>query len=222
MVRAGEWLLVSLIEAYAAELDSALRGPRGVKADIVAEALDGLLEATEAYRESGLDEDGAQRRAIADFGAVPQIAPGFQVELGLSQGRRTGLLISVAMAAQPVVWHGLQHLTGVRGEASSAYLTASMVVRCAGIATIVGGLVVVLALGIGTRYLRPRPLLTRVTGIFAYVVCGVFGVLGVLLTVVSPGNGSLLAWSGLPCTMALLGLPLIGIGVAARECLATA
>jgi hypothetical protein len=220
MVLAGKRLLVSLIEAYVAELDSTLRGPRSVKADIVAEALDGLLEATEAYRDSGLDEHGAQQRAIADFGPVPQIAPGFQVELGLSQGRRTGLLISVAMAAQPVAWHGLQHLMGARGEASSTYLAVSMVVRYVGIATIVGGLLTVLALGIGTRYLRPRPLLTRATGIFAFAVCGVFAVLGVLLTVVS--QGSLLAWSGLPCTMALLGLPLIGIGVAARECLATA
>jgi hypothetical protein len=222
MVPAGKRLLVSLIETYVAELDSTLRGPRGVKADIVAEALDGLLEATEAYRDSGLDEDGAQQRAIADFGTVPQIAPGFQVELGLSQGRRTGLLISVAMAAQPVAWHGLQHLMGAQGEASPAYLAVSMVVRYTGIAALVGGLLTALALGIGTRYLRPRSLLTRATGIFAFVVCGVFAVLGVLLTVVSPGTGSLLAWSGLPCTMALLGLPLIGIGVAARECLAAA
>jgi hypothetical protein len=97
-----------------------------------------------------------------------------------------------------------------------------MVVRWAGVAAILGGLLTVLALGIGTRYLRPTPLLTRATGIFAFAVCGVFAVLGLLLTIVSPGNGSLLAWSGLPSTMVLLGLPLIGIGVAGRECLATA
>jgi hypothetical protein len=212
----------SLVEAYVAELDDALRGPRGVKADIVAEALDGLIEATDAYRESGLDEDRAQRRAIADFGAVPRIAPGYQVELGLSQSRRTGVLVSATIAAQPVVWHTLQHLTGDRGEASSAYLAVDMVVRCTGIATIVSGLLTVVTLGIGTRYLRPRPALTRATGIFAFVVCGVFAVLGLLLTILSPGNDSVLAWSGLPTTTLLLGLPLIGVGVAARKCLATA
>jgi hypothetical protein len=212
----------SLVEAYATELDDTLRGPRGVKADIVAEALDGLLDAAEAYRNSGLDEDGAQRRAIADFGAVPEIAPGYQVELGACQGRRTAVLISVTLAAQPVVWGMLHLLTGDRGEESSAYRAVDSVVRWTGIATIAAGLLTVAALGIGTRYLRPRPALTRAIGVFAFVVCGVFAVLGLLLTILSPGNGSLLAWSGLPTTTALLGLPLIGIGVAARKCLATA
>jgi hypothetical protein len=39
-----------------------LRGPRRVKADMLAEVRDGLIDATEAYRDSGLDEDGAQRQ----------------------------------------------------------------------------------------------------------------------------------------------------------------
>jgi hypothetical protein len=211
-----------MIEAFVAELDDTLRGPRSVKADMLAEVRDGLLDATEAYKDSGLDEDVAQRQAVADFGAVPEVAADYQVELGLSQGRRTGLLISVVLAAQPVAWHLLLRLVGQQGESTTTYLTVNAIVRWTGVAAMVGGLLTVIALGIGTRYLGSRALLTRATGIFAFVVCGVFASLGLLLTVVSPATGSLLAWSGLPSTLVLLGLPLIGIGVAARECMATA
>jgi hypothetical protein len=213
---------VSVIEAYVAELGGNLRGPRSVKADMLTEVRDGLLDATEAHRDSGLDPDCAQRRAVAEFGTVTEVAPGFQVELGLCQGRRTGLLISVVMAAQPVLWNPVLRLAGRPGESSATYLTVDAIVHWTGIATMAGGLLTVVALGIGTRYLGSRRLLTRATGIFAFVVCVVFAPLGLLLTAVNPATGSLLAWSGLPSTMALLGLPLIGIGVAARECLAAA
>jgi hypothetical protein len=213
---------VSKIEAFVAELDDKLRGPRSVKADMLAEVRDGLLDATEAYKHSGLDEDGAQRQAVADFGAVPEVAADYQVELGLSQARRTGVLISVALAAQPVAWHLLWHLVGRQGDSTTTYLTVNAIVRWAGTAAIAGGLLTVIALGVGTRYLGSRALLTRATGIFAFAVCGVFASLGLLLTAVSPATGPLLAWSGLPSTLVLLGLPLVGIGVAARECMATA
>jgi hypothetical protein len=212
-----------MIEAYVAELGGVLRGPRSVKADMLAEVRDGLLDATEAYRESGLDEDGAQRRAIADFGSVPEVAPDFQVELGLSQARRTAILISIVLATQPVVWRLAMYLIGSRGGVSTpTYEMVDDLVRWAGIAAIGGGLLSVTALGVGTRYLGSRRLLTRATGIFAFAVCGVFAPLGLWLTMVSPATGSLLALSGLPSTMVLLGLPLAGVGVAARQCLAAA
>jgi hypothetical protein len=210
-----------LIEAYVAELGGALRGPRGAKADMLAEARDGLLDATEAYRDSGFDEDGAQRRAIADFGPIPEVAPDFQVELGLSQGRRTGILITLVLAVQPVVWRPVLHVIGNRDGASTpTFEMVNHLVQWTGIAAIGGGLLSVVALGIGTRYLGSRPLLTRATGIFAFVVCGVFALLGLWLTMVSPATGSLLALSGLPSTMVLLGLPLAGVAAAARQCLA--
>jgi hypothetical protein len=212
-----------MIEAYVAELGGVLRGPRGVKADMLAEARDGLLDATEAYRESGLDEVGAQRRAIADFGAVPEVATDFQVELGLSQGRRTGVLISVVLAAQPAVWNLAMRLIGNRdGVSTPIYHLVDDLVRWTGIAAIGGGLLSVTALGIGTRYLGSRRALTRATGFFAFAVCGVFALLGLWLTMVSPATGSLLAPSGLPSTLVLLGLPLAGVAVAARQCLAAA
>jgi hypothetical protein len=217
-----QYWAVSMIEAYVAELDHALRGPRRVKADMLAEARDGLLDATEAYRDSGLDEDGAQRRAIADFGRIPEVAPDFQAELGLSQGRRTAVLISLVLLVQPVVWRPVLHLIGNRdGAATPTFEMVNDLVQWTGIAAIGGGLLTVTALGIGTRYLGSR-FLTRATGIFAFVVCGVFALLGLWLTMVSPATGSLLALSGLPSTMVLLGLPLGGVAVAARRCLAAA
>jgi len=212
----------SVIDTYVAELGIALRGPRSVKSDMLAEARDGLVDAAEAHRESGLDEQDAQRQAIADFGAVPEVAVDYQVELGLSQARRTAVLISIAMAGQPLAWNILRRLIGYHGTADPAYVTVNEIVRWTGIAAMVVGLVTVATLGIGTRYLGSRQVLTRATGIFAFAVCGIFALLGPLLTIVSPSTGPLLAWSGLPSTVVLLGLPLVGIGLAARECLAAA
>src|SRR4051812_33311603 len=104
--------LVSLIEAYVAELAEALRGPRAVKADMLAEARDGLIDATEALRGSGWDAAAAERRAVADFGPVARVAPDYQLQLGLSQGRRTALLLCLTLGAQPVLWRVLLPLAG--------------------------------------------------------------------------------------------------------------
>lgn len=213
---------VQQIDAYVAELGRALRGPRRLKADLLAEARDGLIDAAEARQGSGFDADDAQRLAIADFGTVAEVAGDYQSELGLSQGRRTGLLICLAMAAQPVAWDIWRHFTGGPGIAGPAYPMIDDWVRWSGMASIAGGLLTVAALGIGTRYLRsPRPLI-RAAGIFGFAVVTVVALLGALLTAVSPATGPLLGWSGLPSTVLLLGLPLAVVAVAARRCLAAA
>ena len=213
---------MSLIEGYVAEMAGALRGPRAVKADMLAEARDGLRDATTAYQKSGLDEPDAQRRAIADFGAVPEVVPDYQVELGVSQARRTAVLIVVALAAQPVAWHVLTRLFGDHGAPGRAYLIVDEIVRWAGGSAIGCALLAFVALGAGTRYLGTRPIFTRAIGIFAFIVCVVFALLGVLLTIFSPAADSLLALPGIPSTTALLGLPLMGVGAAAWKCLTAA
>jgi hypothetical protein len=213
---------VQRIEAYVAELGRALRGPRGLKADLLAEARDGLVDAAEAHQESGLDADDAQRLAISDFGTVAEVSGDYQAELGLSQGRRTGVLICLAMVAQPVAWDVWRLFSGGQGIAGPAYPVIDQWVRWTGAASIAGGLLIVVALGAGTRYLRsPRPLI-RAAGIFGFAVVAVVALLGVLLTAVNPATGPLLGWSGLPSTLLLLGLPLSVVAVAARRCLAAA
>ncbi|MET8977016.1 permease prefix domain 1-containing protein [Streptomyces sp. NPDC004539] len=210
-----------MIEQYVAELDRALRGPRAVKADMLAEARDGLTDAAEAYEESGLDRASAERCAVADFGAVERIAPEFQAELALAQGRRTALLICGVLLAQPVVWW-LLSLAGqnAKGGAGGVYGTADAVVGWAGGGAIVLALTIVVATGL--RGLSAYRRLVRAAGFFAFAVCGVFAVLGGLLTVYNPAAHSLLGPAGLPTTALLLGVPLAAVAVAGRRCLTAA
>ncbi|MEX3105992.1 MULTISPECIES: permease prefix domain 1-containing protein [unclassified Streptomyces] len=210
-----------MIEHYVAELDRALRGPRAVKADMLAEARDGLADAAEAYEESGLDRASAEACAVADFGPVERIAPEFQTELALAQGRRTALLICGVLLAQPVVWW-LLSLTGQnsKDDAGSVYHLADSVVSWAGGGSIALALTIVVATG--AQGLSASRRLVRAAGFFAFAVCGVFALLGVLLTVYNPAGHSPLGVTGLPTTALLLGLPLSTVAVAGRRCLRAA
>jgi hypothetical protein len=213
-----------VIDRYVAELDQALRGPRAVKADMVAEARDSLLDAAEAYEERGLDRESAERCAVDDFGSVQVIALDYQVELGLAQGRRTALLICAVLTVQPVAWWGLLRFAGQGADesGSAGYALINDMVRWTGTGAIVMALAVVIATGAGVRYLGARLPLVRVVGVFACAVSVVFAVLGLLLTLYSPATDSLLGVTGLPSTALLLGVPLIGIAVAGRRCLSAA
>jgi hypothetical protein len=207
---------VSLIEAYVRELDAALQGPRARKADLLAEARDGLLDASEAYERGGLDADGAERRAIADFGPVTAIAPDYQVELGLSQGRRTALLTCVSLAAQPVIWRVLLPLAGYPSSSGTAAFTAVFhVVQGLGALSILVGLILAVVLGPGTRYVRAPARLIRGVGVFALVVCALFVVLGTLMSLLGPDGH---VWNGLPVLAALLYVPLMHVAFAGRRC----
>ncbi|WP_416972741.1 permease prefix domain 1-containing protein [Streptomyces sp. 4F14] len=206
-----------MIEQYVAELDRALRGPRAVKADMLAEARDGLADAAEAYEADGLDRVGAEACAVADFGSVERVAPEFQAELALAQGRRTGLLICGVLLVQPVGWW-LLSLAGQnsRDDAGAVYSLVDSAVSWAGSAAIALALVIVVAAG-ARGVSGPR--LVRATGFFSFAVCGVFALLGLLLTVYNPATHSLLGVAGLPTTVLLLGLPLGAVAVAGRRCL---
>ena len=213
-----------MIDRYVAELDRALRGPRAAKADLLAEARDALVDAADAYEDSGLDRATAERRAVADFGEVRDVAPDYQTELALAQGRRTALLICAVLLFQPVAWQALLTLAGrAQDPAHPGYHLVDTLVRWSGGTAIVISLAVAFALGTGVRFLGPRRRITRLAGYFAFAVCASFAVLGLLLTALSaPGASALLGITGLPGTLVLLGVPLAGIGLSGRRCLAAA
>ena len=111
-----------MIDAYVADLADALRGPRRAKADLIAEARDSLVDATEAYARRGFDRAAAERRAVQEFGMIAEIAVGYQTELGLAQGPRSCWLpccgsqcLHTAASALPSrlglsrLQHGLDH-----------------------------------------------------------------------------------------------------------------
>ncbi|MGI5244994.1 permease prefix domain 1-containing protein [Dactylosporangium sp. CA-139066] len=213
------------IDAYVTALSRALRGPRAAKADLVAEARDGLADAAAHYEEDGLDRAAAERAAVEEFGAVADLAPEYQRELALAQGRRTAILIGAGVAAQSIAselaWRSAA--TGWTWEPGRAYAVLANLVDYTAYAVVAGALLAVLACGIGTRYVNVGRSFVRGTGIAAFAVVAFFAAGGILLTLFSPfghqhsGSTSLLsaaahlvtytvplwmAYSGLRCVRA--------------------
>lgn len=97
----AETRLSDPIADYLAALDARLSGPAKAKADLLAEARDGLDDAAEAHAAAGHPDPRGQ--AVAEFGDPARIARAYQAELGVAEGART--LRSVLLAI-PVI-HGL-------------------------------------------------------------------------------------------------------------------
>ena len=98
------------IEDYVRTLDRLLVGPGRAKRDMLAEARDSLVDAAEAYQAAGVDRQGAERRAVAEFGAPSRIAPEYQRELAAGAARRLALLVAAVAAGGILVgdrmWQG--------------------------------------------------------------------------------------------------------------------
>jgi len=174
----------------------------------------------------GLSREDAQRRAVAEFGEVREIARGYQAELGLAQGRRTALLVCAVLAPQHLVWDFAWHSVAAgradpgSEQAAPGYAFMAQSVEWLGGVAIVGALLAALACGIGLRYLGDLHALTRAIGVFGFAVSVCFVLFGLALTVLSPVG--LLSVAGLPWLTAFLMIPLAAVALSARRCLATA
>jgi hypothetical protein len=157
------------IDGYLAGLAGMLRGPRRARADLLAEARDSLHDAADAYREMGLPLAEARRRAVAEFGDYAEIAPAYQAELAVAQGRRTALLIAAGLA-------GVYATTSLAGLGYGGWLPTGFRVLClagAGLA-----LLARLGLGWGSRYVSDGVALTRHLGRAALAFLALHGLAG--------------------------------------------
>jgi hypothetical protein len=207
--------VVGVVEGYVGELGRALVGPRRRKDDLLTEARDGLTDAAEAYQRGGLAEPAAQARAVADFGPVAEVAPGFQRELAATQGRRTALLICLILAPQHLVWAASGH-AAVRDPAwrpGPGYAAMSSLVEVSGAITLGVALLMLVALA---RFSA----LARIAGWFAVAVAALFTGVGLALTLLGPVPPLML--TGLPWTIAFLVAPMAALGWSARRTLAAA
>ncbi|WP_103380006.1 permease prefix domain 1-containing protein [Pseudonocardia dioxanivorans] len=96
--------VVDPIDAHLGALGAALHGPGRLRASLLAEARDGLEDAAESLSDNGVPRAEARRRAVAEFGEVAELAPGYQHELAAAQGRRTATLIAVTFPALVLGW----------------------------------------------------------------------------------------------------------------------
>lgn len=179
MVNAGP------IDDYMGALRRALRGPGGVRRDLLTEAHDSLLDAAEAYECEGLSRVEAERLAVADFGTVREIAPDFQRELAVSQGRRTAALLFLSVPLTTLAWSVLWRIfpeTTWMEQVKPAWfglLSRSVDLIQLGVG-VLGGLAL-LALGRGARRIRRPDLLIRGLGVFVWIMTPLIGAMGLTL-----------------------------------------
>jgi hypothetical protein len=206
------------VDAYIVGLGRALSGPRRKKADLLAEARDGLEDATEALEADGLTRWEAERQAVADFGELAEVVPGYRAELGYAQGRRTAVLLCVVMLAQPVIWHEgswpwNQHEDG--SEPVTVFL--NQLVELAGVLSIIGAALAIVACGAGIRFPAVRDRATRVTGIFTLLSCALVGVTAVCMGLWGPPSSTCLG--NMVWVTSFVLAPLGLVSFSARRCL---
>ncbi|XVQ82422.1 permease prefix domain 1-containing protein [Microbispora siamensis] len=179
------------IDEYVASMRHALRGPGRAKRDLLTEARDSLLDAAEAYEGEGLPRAEAERLAVADFGALPEVAPGFQGELTVSQGRRTAVLLFLSVPLVAFMWAVIwrvfpesPHIDEIKPVWFGLLArTADLLQLSVGV---VGG-VALLAFGRGARRILRPALLTRWLGLFVWIQTPLVGAMGLTLAAAAHG-----------------------------------
>jgi hypothetical protein len=207
------------VETYLTGLSRALRGPRRRKADLMAEARDSLVDATEAYEAGGLSPLEAAEHAVADFGDLDEVVPGYRSELGIAQGRRTAVLLLLVMMAQPIIWQeGVWAWNKQPDSDNPVVVFLNQLVLVAGGLSIAGGILVLIATGIGLRHPGIREHATKATARFALSSCAAVSIISLLLsTASSMANGA--DTQGLLVVLGFVVAPLLLVSRAAHRCL---
>lgn len=218
MTRSGTATGTAPVDAYVAQLGAALSGPRRRKADLLTEARDGLIDATEALEADGLRRLEAERRAVEDFGELSEVVPGYRAELGFSQGRRAATALTLVLLAQPIIWReGMWawNQADVLVPGSTEYKLQQLI-ELVGTVAIVGGVLAVIACGIGVRVPAIRARAAKATAVFTLLSCALVGAVSISLGVTSPTATGLggLGW----VSLFVLG-PLSFVGYSAGRCL---
>lgn len=185
----------------------------------MAEARDSLVDATEAYEADGLTEREAAERAVADFGDLSDVVPGYKAELGIAQGRRTAVLLTLVMVAQPIVWkEGVWSWNQHPASPSSLVAFLNELVMAVGMLSIGGSVLALVASGIGLRYPAVRDRATRTTARFALASCLLVSGIAIMLATASrsaDGTGP----EGLFAVAVFVIAPLLLVSRSAHRCL---
>jgi hypothetical protein len=204
---------------YLARLDAALVGPRRTRRSLVREAADHLDDATEALVGAGYDEESAARRAVVDFGSVPDIAASFQTVLAVAASRRTAWLLLLVLGYQPLLWDsGLNlasHSAGARSDRWLFHLLDGAIEAGSWI-VLAGALFLLVATGIGNRWWFIGRGTARFAGAFAFAATTFVSLTSVGM-IVAAGSADVGLWM---LALTLVVLPLAGVAVSARRTLA--
>ncbi|TMR97179.1 permease prefix domain 1-containing protein [Nonomuraea basaltis] len=179
-----------LIDDFVGDLDRTLAGPPGLKRDLVVEARDSLIDAADALEADGLHRAEAERLAVAEFGAVTQVAPGYQAELMAAAGRRLGLLlligIPITVLMWSVIWRAYPLDRIALTDEPGWYVPLSRALDITQLAMGLYGGLALLALSRGARWIRRPQAVTRSLGILVWVTLPATGLMSVSLSL-TPG-----------------------------------
>lgn len=205
------------VDAYLTGLSRALPGPRRRRADLLAEARDHLIDATEAFEADGLDRTRAEREAVADFGDLDEVVPGYCADLAVSQSRRTAVMLCAVLIIQPLVWReGIWNWNHDPAEPSALNVFLNGLVEVIGGLALAGAALAVVAAGLGLRYPVVREHATRTTARFALTASVVISLIGISMASASTHPDSLMSFGAVG---AFVVLPLVFVALQARRCL---
>lgn len=207
------------VPTYLGDLGSAVGGPARLRRDLLQEAADHLDDAVDAYQRAGYDRVEAEERAVADFGTVEQVAPGFRATVAVASARRTALILVAALAIQPFLWDsGLELAASGHAARPDGWLYAALdvLVEVGGLAGLVGAVATLAVTGIGRRWLPVGRRSAQAAAWYALSSSVAIPVIGVAMLALS--GGLTLHLVGL--LTLLMVLPLACAGLSARRTLA--
>lgn len=213
---------LAVVAGYLRQLDRALRGPERARADLLAEVRDSLLDAVEAYRQDGLDVARAQRRAVAEFGTVAELAPAYQDEIAAGASRTLALHTALAFAAvagcSVLMWWGAPGSTAPRPP--GYVLLAGWVDRLSYTLVALAALTYGWLVLTGRRGRTPGRGLARLVGAGAVLLMAATAVGGTLVYAWSVRlSAAMAAWPPTVIGSILLGSMYAWLGRAAWHCL---
>jgi hypothetical protein len=146
------------VDAFLQALAARLPGPAKLRAEILAELQDGLLQAVDDNQAAGAETDKAVQLALAQFGDGATLARSFWPELAAARARRIVLALFATAPIVAALWLAAARSRGIARtgglfDSTSAHALAAVLIAaavCAGIGTIA-------ATGLATRWIHPRP-----------------------------------------------------------------
>jgi hypothetical protein len=180
----------STIDGYLDRLAAALPGPARARAAILAELRAGLLDATEARRQTGLKPFAAAQAATREFGDATKLAAVFRPELATAKARRLAFtllasapLIALAWAAAAIGSHlGARHaLPWQWSGASPAWQIALPLAAAAFVVGVCTAAATVATTGRLTRWLPDCARLAPTSAITAGLAAGAVDLILLLL-----------------------------------------
>lgn len=127
-----------VISHFLRELESAIPGRSPAKRDLLDEARDGLVDATEAYEQCGRSEVEAAGLALRDFGPVAVVAPDFRREVSMRQCRDTARRMWVTFVVLFCCWQAALASPGFGEPSATISLWATSLAGVWALTSLVG------------------------------------------------------------------------------------